>query len=343
MNLSTNSKLPFITFIIVAYNEENYLGNLLDQYYHQDYPALLRELIIVNGDSQDDTKKIAQEFAQVHPELDITIFDNPKRTLAPGINIALRAARGDIVCRVDAHVAIPPDYLSKGEKLLNEKMNSGVACVGGPWQTVGIGFWGRAIAAVLSTPFGVGDAKFRYSKIAGFVDTVPCGFYWKWVFDKIGLYREDLVRTEDNELHARIRARGWKFYLSPELKTTYYCRSTIKDFLEQAFGNGYWSVISWRQSSLRHLVPLGFVSGLIFLGFASLTSAPFKNSFQIIILLYALSSFAVAIKSSVKSKEWLWILALPFLFFLMHTTYGIGSLWALFKSIFKLKIASIVS
>jgi len=55
MNILSNSSYPFITFIIVAYNEEDYIGNLLNEYYHQDYPALLRELIIVDGDSQDDT------------------------------------------------------------------------------------------------------------------------------------------------------------------------------------------------------------------------------------------------------------------------------------------------
>jgi glycosyltransferase involved in cell wall biosynthesis len=335
MNISSNSDSAFITFIIVAYNEEEYIGNLLNQYYHQDYPASLRELIIVDGDSQDDTKKIAQDFAQAHPELAITILDNPRKILSPGINLALRVARGDIVCRVDAHVAIPSDYISIGVRLLYGKRNSGVACIGGPWQTVGTGFWGRAIARVLSTPFGVGDAKFRYSRSAGFVDTVPCGFFWKWVFDEVGFYREDLVRTEDNELHARVRARGWKFYLSPELVTKYFCRSTIRDFLAQAFGNGYWGMITWRQSSWRHLTPFAFVSALLVFGVGSLLWEPLSYIFWVISSLYLLSLLSFSLMLTLREKEWLWIFILPFLFILLHMVYGIGSWWALISSLIK--------
>ena len=338
MNFLSNSNLPFVTFIIVAYNEEEFIGNLLNEYYHQDYPALLRELIIVDGDSQDDTKKIAQEFVQAHPELAITILDNPKRILAPGINIALRAARGDIVCRVDAHVAIPSDHISKGVKLLNGKRNSGVVCIGGPWQTVGKGFWGRAIAAVLSNPFGVGNAKFRYSKTAGFVNTVPCGFFWRWVFDEVGFYREDLGRTEDNELHARIRGRGWKFYLSPELITKYFCRSTIRGFLQQAFGNGYWVLISWRHCSWSHLLPFAFMGALIVSGFGSLLWEPFHYIFWIISSVYLLLLLSVSFVVTLREKEWLWIFALPFLFILLHMVYGIGSWWALFSFFMKKSI-----
>jgi glycosyltransferase involved in cell wall biosynthesis len=335
MQKMSNNNSPLITFIIVAYNEEKYVGNLLNDYYHQDYPALLRELIIVNGDSQDATKKITQDFAQAHPELAITILDNPYRILSPGINIALRTARGDIVCRVDAHVSIPHDYITKGVRLLHGERHKGVVCIGGPWQTVGEGFWGRAIAAVLSTPFGVGDAKFRYSKTAGYVDTVPCGFFWKWVFDKVGFYREDLVRTEDNELHARVRARGWKFFLSPELETKYFCRSTIRDFLQQAFANGYWVLISWRHCSWRHLLPFAFMGSLIVFGLGSLLWEPFHYIFWIILSVYLFFLVSVSFKVALRKNEWLWIFALPFLFILLHVVYGIGSWCALFSSFIK--------
>lgn len=337
MNFTTPEKALFVTLIIVAYNEEDYLEDLLNDYLHQDYPPHLRELIFVDSNSEDATHLIALKFAQAHPELAITILDNPQRTLAPGINLALRVARGDIVCRVDGHVSIPSDYLSRGVSLLIEKEKSGVVCVGGPWITEGNGFWGRAMATVLSTPFGVGNAKYRYTKTAGYVDSVPCGIYWKRVFDEVGLYREDLVRTEDNEMHARIKARRWKFYLSPDLMTRYYCRSTISDFLRQAFGNGYWSMISWRQSSWRHLAPFGFLIALIALGFGSLLWAPFRFIFLMVVSIYALSAFAVAFRIAFRAREWLWVPALPLLFFLLHMTYGLGSLSALIVLLFLCK------
>ncbi|MBM4286584.1 MAG: glycosyltransferase family 2 protein [Deltaproteobacteria bacterium] len=319
----------FVSIIIVARNAEECFGNLVNDYLQQDYPASLRELIFVDGASEDATKTIIQEFSQAHPELSITILDNPKRIQAPALNLALRATRGDIVCRVDAHVSIPRNYISNGVRLLLEKKKDKVACVGGPWQTVGKGFWGQAIAKVLSTPFGVGNAKFRYSQTAQFVDTVPCGFYWKWVFDEVGSYREDLVRSEDNELHARILARGWKFFLYPGLMTKYQCRSEVVDFLRQAFGNGYWSMITWRQSSWRHLVPFCFMTSLMVLGFFSILWEPCRYLLLALLSVYGLSSILVSLAAAFKSEEWPFVFVLPILFFLLHLTYGMGSVCAL--------------
>jgi len=167
------------------------------------------------------------------------------------------------------------------------------------------------------------------------VDTVPCGFFWKWFYDEVGLYKEDLVRTEDNEFHARIRSRGWKFFMSPELMTTYYCRTNIKGFLEQAFGNGYWSVISWRHSSWRHLAPFGFVASLAILGVGGLLWKPSNYLFWTLCSTYLLSSLGVSLKAAFKQREWRWVFVLPCLFFLLHLTYGLGSWWALLSSPFK--------
>jgi len=329
MEAHTGQSMPFVSFIIVARNAEKYLGNLLADYLRQDYSIEFRELIIVDGGSEDDTKKLAQDFALQHPELAITILDNPKQTLAPGWNIAIRAARGDIVCRIDAHVSIPPDYLRSGIRLLTELEKEEVVCVGGPWETKGSGFWGQAIADVLSSPFGVGNSRFRYIKTSAYVDTVPCGLYWKWVFEKVGLFREDLDRSQDVELHARIRKQGWKFFLSPALQTTYFCRSEMGPFLKQAFGNGYWGLVLWRESSWRHLVPFLFVCFLLVVPPLAYLWTFLYYMFLIVGILYLLLSVLFAYRSAARRKQWWIALILPFLFFLLHVAYGLGSCWAL--------------
>ena len=142
MDAHIGQSMPFVSFIIVARNAEKYLINLLADYLRQDYPIEFRELIMVDGGSEDDTKKVAQDFALQHPELAITILDNPKQTLAPGWNLAIKQARGDIVCRPDAHASIPPDYLRTGVHLLMEHQTDGVVCVGGPLHTMGNWFLG---------------------------------------------------------------------------------------------------------------------------------------------------------------------------------------------------------
>jgi len=322
---------PELTFVIVARNAAHYLPRLLQNYLEQDYPAAKRELIFVDSMSEDDTPRLAESFAQAHPELDITILANPRIAVAAGWNIALEVARGDIIVRIDAHVSIPPHYLSEGVRLLKEHRQEGVVCVGGPWTTKGEGFWGQAIAGVLSSPFGVGDSPFRHGNREGYTETVPCGLYWRRVFAEVGPFREDAGRAEDNEIHARIRAWGGKFYLSPRLRNTYFCRTTVRSFLQQAWGNGYWLFRAWRHASVRHLVPMIFVGALVVLGVGGQVWEPLGQMFHLLALVYATLAFWSAYVSDTEMGAWR-LAVMPPLFFLLHITYGLGSWWAWLSS-----------
>ena len=79
-----------------------------------------------------------------------------------------------------------------------------VWCVGGPIRTVAEGWVGRSIAAAMSTPVGVGNAMFRLGNYEGYVDTITFASYRRWVFDRIGLFDEELVRNQDDELNLRL-------------------------------------------------------------------------------------------------------------------------------------------
>ena len=64
------------------------------------------------------------------------------------------------------------------------------------------------IAVAAAHPFGVGDARYRYTETAGAVDTVPFGAYKRELVDKIGLYDETLLSNEDYEFNVRLRQAG---------------------------------------------------------------------------------------------------------------------------------------
>ncbi|MGB8991938.1 MAG: glycosyltransferase family 2 protein [Desulfobaccales bacterium] len=325
----------FVSVITPARNEERYIGTLLNDFLHQDYPSHLRELIVVDGNSEDNTKSIVQEFARLHPELNISVLDNPQRLVAPGYNLGLRAARGQILCRVDAHASIPPDYLRIGVHLLQEHAPERVGCVGGVTQTVGAGFWGRAFSAMLNSPFGVGNAKFRYANKPGYVDTIAFYLFWRKILDEVGFYRENLVRSEDLEFNARIRRRGWKFFLYPQLRTTTQARSSLGGFLKQAFGNGFWTMATWRVSCIRHFIPFLFAGTVAILGVGGLLSQPFYEMFGALVFIYGAVAIYFSFKSISGYKDWPRLLILPPLFFLLHMSYGIGSWWALLSDGFK--------
>ena len=115
------------------------------------------QVVVADGRSQDGTREWLEHAAVTRPWLHIV--DNPQRIVPTGLNAALRAATGDIVARMDAHADYAPDYLERVLAVLATR--PAVVGVGGTMQTVGVGPWGAAIAAVLSRRFGLGGARHR--------------------------------------------------------------------------------------------------------------------------------------------------------------------------------------
>ena len=109
--------------------------------------------------------------------------------------------------------------------------------VGGVAETSASTFIGKAISQMLSTKFGVGGSDFRIGDGNKYVDTVPFGAFRKEVFDKVGLFNTELLRSEDNDMNARIRNSGGKIWLADDIRFKYYCRDTIRGILKMELQN----------------------------------------------------------------------------------------------------------
>lgn len=95
---------PVVSFIIVARNAANCLGDLLTGYLEQDHSSDQRELIVVvDGASEDETVTIAERSRANHPGLSVRILDNAKKILSSGWNLALAIDREDIILRHEAN------------------------------------------------------------------------------------------------------------------------------------------------------------------------------------------------------------------------------------------------
>lgn len=212
-----------------------------------------------------------------------------------------------------------------------EKLPDDVACVGGRLISRSLEKEDKTISKVLSSPFGIGNSKFRYSDKAQYVDTVAFGLYKKEVFEKIGYFDETLERNQDNNMHNRIRKAGYKFYFNPEIESEYYVRNSLKKMLKQGFSNGKWNIIVLKQDrkslSIRHLVPLLFVLSIIVLIILSFISKIFLYVLVFELLLYILLGLFFAIK---KTRNLLEIFKMLLYFFLLHISYGLGSLISIF-------------
>ena len=155
-------------------------------------PGTIWRSLIADGLSTDGTLDEIRSFHTSHPDLKITVIDNPRRTIPAGLNCALREAQGDTIVRVDAHSRPHPDYVER----CVEALNSGVGDnVGGVWEIMpgGESWVARSIAAAAAHPLGVGDARYRLGGVAQPVDTVPFGSFRRSLVENIGYFDESRI------------------------------------------------------------------------------------------------------------------------------------------------------
>jgi len=285
--------MPFVSVIIPCLNEEKYVKKCLDSLIEQDYPKDKIEILIIDGMSDDKTREIIQEYCQKYSF--IKLLNNSKKFTPVGLNIGIKEAKGSRIIRMDTHATYEKDYISKCIKYLEEYKADNV---GGVIKTLPSDntLIAKAIAFSLSHPFGVGNAYFRIgSKKTREVDTVFCGCYRKEIFEKIGLFNENLTRSQDIEFNLRLKKSGGKIFLIPDIKSCYYPLADLKSFLKKEFyRSGFWVTYPLRFKTriffLRHLVPLIFVSGLIGSGILAIFSPIFLKLFLLITIPYLLTN-----------------------------------------------------
>lgn len=330
-----------ISLCVIALNEEKTIEHLLNDIKKQSFPHSSIQLILVDSCSQDDTKKIMNEFFENSDFFDIKVLDNIKKKQAAGWNVAIQNAIGDVIIRVDAHASIPTDFIEKNIKVLE----SGEDISGGkrPNILVNSTNWTELLLTAESSMFGSSIAPYRKSEEKKYVNSMFHAAYRKEVFNNVGLFNEKLGRTEDNELHYRMRKAGYKFCYSPEIVSYQHVRSSLKKMLKQKFLNGYWIGLTLgvcpRCLSLYHFVPASFVLALIVCSIISL-----YTPFFILLLLALYFSFAILMSFfSLKQtkKISLVLILLPFIFFSLHFFYGIGTIIGILAYPFKRKSLSL--
>lgn len=327
-------EFPKVSIIIPCYNEEKTIGLLLKAIQKQNYPLSNIEIVIADALSTDATKKKISEFIKSTPSIIVKVVDNAKQTIPSGVNCAAKAAKGEILIRLDAHSEPNEDYVKISVDLLRNQVAENV---GGIWeiQPGEDTCISNAIAKAAAHPLGVGDAKYRISTKAQYVDTVPFGAFYKRTFENIGRLDETLLANEDYEFNARLKNSGGRVWLDPRIRSKYYARKNLKELAKQYWRYGYWKVrmlqrypttIRWRQA-----VPPLFVASIYFLVVLSIF-----NPFTRIILgvefgIYLLTVILIGLQTAIKHNDLCFTL-MPFAIITMHFSWGSGFIYSLFTS-----------
>lgn len=313
-----------VSVIIPVFNEERYIERCLDSLLEQSFPRDRMEWIVIDGNSTDGTREILTQYEKKGP---LKVLVNEKRVTPTSLNMGIMEAKGRYIIRFDAHAAFPPEYIEECVKCL-ETIDADN--VGGYVETKAEGFVGGAIAKLLSSRFGVGGSTFRISRKSGYVDTVPFGAFRREIFDRVGLFDEKLLRSEDNDINARIIESGGKVYLSNKIHSVYYCRDSVPALLKQGLlnGNALFQTIRENPTAMRprHFIPFFFLLSLIVLPLLGLffSFARWLLCLELAVYFAADIFFSFFCGSPEKGIIDFW------LFPLYHLTYGFGSLLGLF-------------
>ena len=322
--------LPFVTIIMPIRNEADFIERAIRSILDNDYPAEKMEILVVDGMSDDNTREIVAQLSQEDNR--VIMLDNPKRITPVAMNIGIKTARGDLFIRIDGHVEIPVEFITKSIQCLHKHPQAWVA--GGYIKTVANSFAGKAIATAMQSPIGVGNARFRLGDFEGWVNTLAFGAHHKWIVDRIGYFDEELVRNQDDEFNLRIILAGGKIWMSKSIQSTYFSRGSLYKLWKQYFQYGFWRIRTLqkhkRPASFRQLVPLLFVLCLLLPGFGGFIWKPLWILWTIEVVLYLLGLAIGALDVGFKSG-WRYAPLAPVVFAILHFAYGLGSLWGIVR------------
>jgi cellulose synthase/poly-beta-1,6-N-acetylglucosamine synthase-like glycosyltransferase len=308
---------PLVSVVIPARDEQGAIERAVRSVQRQSYGNL--QIIVVDGGSVDRTVELTKALAA--EDARVEILHNPAGIIPRSLNLALAAARGMWLVRVDAHATVPVNYV---ERIVEHFRSADWGGVGGRKDGVGTGPVGEAIAAAMASRFGVGNSTYHYATEPAEAEHIPFGAYPVALARELGGWDERLRVNQDFEFDFRVRRAGYKLLLDPDLSISWESRQSIGALYSQylRYGRGKAKVAGLHPSSVRarHLTAPTLVAGLA----AALLSARRRPSLAALLTGpylagVGLATIRTAPKVSPRARPYL-----PASFVAMHVGWGLG-------------------
>jgi GT2 family glycosyltransferase len=322
---------PFISVVMPVRNEAKFIQGSLESVLRQEYPQDRVEVIVADGMSTDGTREVIRKIQAAHPN--VRMIDNPEGIAPTGLNRAILEAKGEIVVRMDGHALFEKDFLKENVRVLSEHPEAWSA--GGPIVHTARTTFGKAVAAAMAHPLGVGNAAHRFATYEGYAEGTAFPAFRKWVFSKIGFFDERLVRNQDDEFNYRINRAGGKTYITPRVRYRYFVRERPGQLFRQYFQYAFWRipVISKhrRPTSARQIIPSLFLLSVL-CDFAA--GMYLRNP---IIALFLPVCYAASLLTTgmtmLPMYGWKVTLRIPYAMAVMHAAYALGMFYGLISGV----------
>jgi len=240
-----------LSLILTVKNEAEALPRLLDSIAAQTRPP--DEIVVVDGGSTDATLEVLRARAQ---DLPLTILSAPGANISQGRNLAIRTARGDIICATDAGVRLDPNWVAelvapfetatRHDEPASSALQSSVDVVSGFF---------------VPDPHGVFETALAATTLPVLADIVPDKFlpssrsiaFRKRAWEQVGGYPEWLDFCEDLIFDFALRRAGLRFVFAPRALAHFRPRANLRAFFKQyyQYARGDGKANLWW---LRHLI-----------------------------------------------------------------------------------------
>jgi succinoglycan biosynthesis protein ExoA len=282
---------PFISVVVPIRNEEATIERLTRSLLDQDYPHDRYEILMADGGSNDRTRAL---LSLVDAEARVRVLDNPGRTAPAALNVAIAAAKGEIVTRVDGHSFVAPDYLSRIVAVMDE---TGESVVGGPVLMFADTPFRKALVAALYSRVAVGAVPYRTLQTRAYVESLQTGSFKKAVLDQVGPFDEALAVVEDLDMNTRIRKEGYKLLLDPSIRFWYLPRPSLAALWRQIFVVGLVKARILRKHpdifKWKYVLPSAFVltlgGALVLAATGAIAGLMLLAAYAVVVLGFALS------------------------------------------------------
>lgn len=310
-----------ISIICPVYNEEKYIDNIILFYKKQcghDF-----ELILVDGGSTDGTIDIIKRY--INSDATIRLYNNPNKIVSSALNIGIKNSIGDILIRIDAHSYYEVNYV---ESILDTFKSTGADIVGGPTRfSDKLNTVQNSMKNCFHSVFGMGNSSVHNISYSGYTDSVTFGSWKKEIFHTTGMFDENLNCNQDDDFHYRANILGFKIFQNPEIKLYYVPRNTWGKIFKQYFRYGFYKpyvlVKNFGEIKIRHIIPGFFSLYLIFL-------LPLLTNISYLFILPFIFYIVFSIYFSFNYKSKLLIsLSTMFTFFVVHFSYGLGTIFGM--------------
>lgn len=226
MSTDTN---PTVDIIIAAKNERRSIVKCLTALAAQDYPQSLIHIYVIDGGSTDGTRYLTRKH-------NATLLTLRTGTIAAARNMGIRSGDSTIVAFLDAHSIPEPDWLRQMVSCLIE--NKSDAC-----QGIINHEFGNLQLKNLIEAYGMTAASQKERWFSGHWTTYPFigtgnAVCTRIALEDIGLFDEQLDRTEDLDLSWRLILAGYSLSYCPQGVVFHLDNDDLKSHLAKHFRTG---------------------------------------------------------------------------------------------------------